>query len=60
MASVANVARGAALAAAAAIVAVEPAIAGVSAVPGPLLGAGAPALALLAGGYYWIRKRRSR
>lgn len=56
----ASVARGAALLAIAAIVAVEPAIAGVAAVPGPLLGAGVPALALLAGGYYWIRKRRSR
>jgi hypothetical protein len=35
----------------------SPALAG-SAVPGPLLAAGAPALALFAGGYYLIRRRR--
>jgi lipopolysaccharide export LptBFGC system permease protein LptF len=34
-----------------------PAFAGTP-VPGPLLGVGAPALALFAGGYYLIRKRR--
>jgi lipopolysaccharide export LptBFGC system permease protein LptF len=38
-------------------VAAEPALAG-SPVPGPLLGAGAPVLAVLAAGYYLIRRRR--
>jgi LPXTG-motif cell wall-anchored protein len=60
MATGANLVRGAALVAISAVVAVEPAFAGVTPVPGPLLAAGAPALALLAGGYYLIRKRRSR
>lgn len=41
----------------AALVAADPAIAGVV-VPVPLLGTGAPALALFAAGYYLIRKRR--
>jgi hypothetical protein len=40
-----------------ATVAAEPALASTP-VPGPLLGAGAPALALFAVGYYLIRKRR--
>jgi len=41
--------------------AATPAMAGVPApVPGPLIGAGAPALALLGGAYYLIRKRRER
>lgn len=40
-----------------AFVAAEPAFAG-QAVPGPILGLGAPAFALFAGGYYLIRKRR--
>jgi hypothetical protein len=41
--------------------AATPALAGVPApVPGPLIGAGAPALALLGGAYYLIRKRRRR
>lgn len=35
----------------------SPAFAG-SPVPGPLLAAGAPALAIFAGGYYLIRRRR--
>jgi lipopolysaccharide export LptBFGC system permease protein LptF len=35
----------------------SPALAGAAA-PGPLLAAGAPALALFAGGYYLIRRRR--
>lgn len=35
----------------------SPALAG-SPVPGPLLAAGAPALAVFAGGYYLIRRRR--
>ena len=44
----------------AALAAVEPAAAGVTPVPGPVIGAGLPALALFAGGYYLIRKRRAR
>ena len=35
----------------------SPAFAG-TVTPGPLLAAGAPALALFAGGYYLIRRRR--
>jgi hypothetical protein len=42
-----------------ATIAASPVQAGTT-VPGPLLGAGAPALALFAGAYYLIRKRRSR
>jgi hypothetical protein len=45
----------------AAIVAVEPAFAADAVpvgVPGPLVGAGIPALVVLAGGYWAIRKRR--
>jgi len=37
----------------------DPAFAGL-AVPGPVLGAGAPALAVIAGAYWLIRRRRSR
>jgi uncharacterized membrane protein len=40
-------------------VSIEPALAGVS-VPAPLVGAGLPALAILAGGYWLIRKIRER
>ena len=36
----------------------DPALAGVAPVPGPLIGAGVPALALFAAGYMWIRRRR--
>jgi hypothetical protein len=36
-----------------------PALAGAPA-PGPVLGAGAPALAVIAGTYWLIRKRRTR
>ena len=39
---------------------IEPALAGGTSVPAPLLGAGAPALAILAGGYWLIRKFRGR
>ena len=44
----------------AAIVAVEPSFAGEPTVgaPGPLVGAGIPALVAMAGGYWAIRKRR--
>lgn len=45
--------------AAVSILAADPALAGVPA-PGPVLGAGAPALALIAGAYWLIRRRRSR
>ena len=40
-------------------VSIEPALAGVP-VPGPIVGAGLPALAILAGGYWLIRKVRER
>ncbi len=60
MAWASNIASGAAFVAVAAVVAIEPANAGILPVPGPLLAGGAPALALLAGGYYLIRKYRSR
>jgi hypothetical protein len=39
---------------------VEPALAGVAGVPGPIVGAGLPALAILGGGYWLIRKLRER
>ena len=41
---------------------IEPALAGPppTPVPAPLLGAGAPVLAILAGGYWLIRKFRGR
>ena len=44
----------------AALAAADPAIAGVTPVPGPIIGAGAPVLAAFAVGYYLIRKRRAR
>ena len=53
-----SIAARAAAVAGAAMVAAEPAFAGVTPVPGPVLGAGLPALAVLAGGYYLIRRRR--
>ena len=40
-------------------VSIEPALAG-NPVPAPLVGAGLPALAILAGGYWLIRKVRER
>lgn len=46
-------------AAAVSMVAAGPAFAGVP-VPGPVVGAGLPALAVIAGGYYLIRRRRNR
>jgi uncharacterized membrane protein len=39
---------------------VEPAFATPTAVPAPLIGAGLPALAILGGGYWLIRKLRQR
>jgi|1185.fasta_scaffold1370755_2 hypothetical protein len=44
----------------AALAAASPAYAGITPVPAPLLGAGIPALALFAGGYALIRRRRGR
>ena len=43
----------------AAVAAADPAIAGTP-VPGPILGVGAPVLAVFAVGYYLIRKSRAR
>ena len=40
--------------------ATEPSLAGGAPVPGPIVGAGLPALAILAGGYWLIRKVRER
>ncbi len=37
---------------------IEPALAGVTPVPAPVVGAGLPALAILAGGYWLVRKVR--
>jgi uncharacterized membrane protein len=39
---------------------IEPAFAGGQVVPGPLVGAGLPAIAVLAGGYWLVRKLRDR
>jgi hypothetical protein len=39
-------------------VATDPAMAGSLPVPGPMIGAGAPALALFGVGYWLIRRRR--
>ena len=39
---------------------VEPAFASVTPVPAPLIGAGLPALAILAGGFWLVRKIRRR
>jgi hypothetical protein len=39
---------------------IEPALAGGTAVPAPLIGAGLPAMAVLAGGYWLVRKLRER
>jgi lipopolysaccharide export LptBFGC system permease protein LptF len=42
------------------IVSIEPAFAGLAGVPAPIVGAGLPAIAVLAGGYWLIRKLRER
>lgn len=42
----------------AAFAAVDPAFAGLTPVPGPVIGAGLPALALFGAGYWLIRRRR--
>lgn len=52
-----SIATGAAFFAGGVLLAADPALAGFP-VPGPVLGAGLPALALIAGGYYFIRRRR--
>ncbi|MEA3061279.1 MAG: hypothetical protein QOJ94_1060 [Sphingomonadales bacterium] len=41
-----------------AVVATDAALAGNTAVPGPMIGAGAPALAVFAAGYWLIRRRK--
>ena len=40
------------------LVAIDPALAGVTPVPGPVIGAGLPALALFGAGYWLLRRRR--
>lgn len=41
------------------IASIEPAFAGIVGVPGPIIGAGLPVLAVLAGGYWIVRKLRA-
>jgi hypothetical protein len=60
MASVARFIPGAVTALLASTIALDPALAGVVPTPGPLIGAGAPALAVFAAGYWLISKRRRR
>ena len=43
-----------------ALAAATPAFAGITPVPAPLIGAGLPALAIFAGGYMLIRRRRGK
>jgi hypothetical protein len=40
------------------VASIEPALAGPASVPAPIIGAGLPALAILGGGYWLIRKLR--
>lgn len=40
------------------LAAAEPALAGITPVPGPVIGAGLPALALFGAGYWLLRRRR--
>jgi hypothetical protein len=42
------------------IASIEPALVGAPGVPGPIVGAGLPVLAILGGGYWLIRKLRER
>jgi hypothetical protein len=42
------------------VASIEPAFAGPASVPAPIIGAGVPALAILGGGYWLIRKLRGR
>jgi hypothetical protein len=57
MSRIASFVTTAAGAAVASMVVASPAFAGVT-IPGPVVGAGLPALAAIAGGYYLIRRRR--
>jgi hypothetical protein len=41
-----------------AAVATDAAVAGITPAPGPMIGAGAPALAVFAAGYWLIRRRK--
>ena len=52
-----SIATGVAFFAGGVLLAADPAMAG-NTLPGPVLGAGLPALAVIAGGYYLIRRRR--
>lgn len=54
-----TIAARAAAIAGATMIAADPALAG-GPVPGPVLGAGLPALAAIAGGYYLLRRYRAR
>lgn len=54
-----SIASGTALFLGAVMVAADPAYAGFP-IPGPVLGAGLPALAVIAGGYYLLRRYRAR
>ena len=58
--SISSIARKCAIATVTAFVIVDPVVAGMIAtpVPSPLMGAGVPALAAFAAGYWVIRKRR--
>jgi hypothetical protein len=40
------------------VASIEPALAGLVSVPAPIIGAGLPALAILGGGYWLIKKLR--
>jgi hypothetical protein len=42
------------------IASIEPALAGATAVPAPIIGAGLPVLAVLGGGYWLVKKLRER
>ena len=42
------------------IASIEPALAGVSTVPAPIVGAGLPVLAVVGGGYWLVKKLRQR
>jgi hypothetical protein len=58
MRSISTIVRAAAAAALFATVATDAAVAGFLPTPGPIVGAGAPALALFGAGYWLIRRRR--
>ena len=58
MRSFMNHVRAAALVGMTTFIAADPALAGVSPLPAPVLAAGAPALALFGAGYYLVRRMR--